>query len=171
MTEFIENIEHWSKKNSRIALARVIKTWGSAPRPVGSIMLINEEGEMTGSVSGGCVEGAVVKSSGPVIQDQNSTKLSYGVSDEEAWTVGLACGGSIQVFLQPISMDKDAVWVNLKESLEQNISSVLVSSLEEGRNKNTLFMDDGSVIGDEMPKEVVAQANESHNKRINQTNG
>ena len=100
MLEHLQELNSWLAADDKIALARVIKTWGSSPRPTGSVMLVNGNGKIAGSVSGGCVEGAVVKSSINVLEEHASQKLDFGVSDEEAWSVGLSCGGSIQVFLQ-----------------------------------------------------------------------
>jgi xanthine dehydrogenase accessory factor len=85
-----------------VALATVIRTWGSAPRPVGSQLAVDEAGAMVGSVSGGCVEGGVVHQALQAIADGEARLLGYGVTDERAWEVGLACGGRIELFLQPV---------------------------------------------------------------------
>ena len=85
----------WANEGKSFALARVIQTWGSSPRPVGSALVISKDGEMAGSVSGGCVEGAVVKEARNVIASRQGKRLAYGVSDDEAWAVGLTCGGKI----------------------------------------------------------------------------
>jgi len=83
-------------------LATVVKTWGSAPRPIGSKMAVSETGEMVGSVSGGCVEAAVVAQSLEVLSDGTSKLLRFGVTQDEAWAVGLSCGGQIEVFIEPL---------------------------------------------------------------------
>jgi xanthine/CO dehydrogenase XdhC/CoxF family maturation factor len=80
-----------------------VKVYGSAPRPLGSKMAISEKGEMSGSVSGGCVEGAVVQEALEVIQEGNPRLIPFGISDETAWEVGLACGGTIEVFVEMVN--------------------------------------------------------------------
>ncbi|HET9596808.1 MAG TPA: XdhC/CoxI family protein [Anaeromyxobacteraceae bacterium] len=90
----------WADAGLGVALATVVSTWGSSPRPVGSQLAVNERGEFTGSVSGGCIEGAVVSESLAALRDGAPRRLAYGVSDGRAWEVGLACGGRIEVFTQ-----------------------------------------------------------------------
>jgi xanthine/CO dehydrogenase XdhC/CoxF family maturation factor len=90
----------WSQGGLGVALATVVTTWGSAPRPVGSHLAVNERGEFVGSVSGGCIEGAVVREAVASIQDGKPRLLEYGVTHDRAWEVGLACGGTIQVFVE-----------------------------------------------------------------------
>jgi xanthine dehydrogenase accessory factor len=92
-------------RGGRLAIATVIATWGSAPRPRGSHMLVHEDGRFEGSVSGGCVEGDVLALAAEVIDNGRPALRSYGVSDPEAWDVGLPCGGTIQVLVQPVSDD------------------------------------------------------------------
>ena len=89
----------WKKAGKKLAIATVIQTWGSAPRGVGSKLIIDEEGNFEGSVSGGCVEGAVIDEALEIIQSGESKTLEYGVSNEMAWEVGLACGGIIKIYL------------------------------------------------------------------------
>ena len=93
---------HWAQQGRKTALATVIATWGSAPRPVGSQLVIDADGAMEGSVSGGCVEGAVVTAAIDALATGRSEILEFGVSDDEAFAVGLACGGQIRVLVQPI---------------------------------------------------------------------
>ena len=95
--------ENWLSEGKRVALATVIETWGSAPRPVGSHLVINEDGEFEGSVSGGCVEGAVVTEALDVIDSVMPKTLQFGVADETAWRVGLSCGGRIRVLVEPLA--------------------------------------------------------------------
>lgn len=94
--------ESWAAEGRRLALATVIETWGSAPRPVGSHLVIDADGHFEGSVSGGCVEGAVVTEAGDVIADGKPRVLAFGVADETAWRVGLSCGGRIRVLVERI---------------------------------------------------------------------
>lgn len=90
----------WHAGGRRVALATVIDTWGSSPRPKGSQLLVDERGEFVGSVSGGCIEGAVVREALEVIEDGKPRVLDFGVSNEQAWEVGLACGGKVQVYVE-----------------------------------------------------------------------
>ncbi len=93
----------WNSSGLKLAIATVIKTWGSSPRPVGSLLLVNETGEFVGSVSGGCIEGAVIQSALEVIEDEKPRLLDFGVTNSQAWEVGLACGGKVQIFVENIS--------------------------------------------------------------------
>lgn len=93
----------WANEGRKVALATVIETWGSAPRPVGSHLVIDGEGNFEGSVSGGCVEGAVVAEAIDVIDTRSAKTLEFGVADETAWQVGLSCGGRIKVHVEPVA--------------------------------------------------------------------
>ena len=92
--------EEWMKAGKEVAIATVVETWGSAPRPVGSHLVIGSDGRFEGSVSGGCVEGAVVAEAAEVIAEGKPRMLEFGVADETAWQVGLSCGGRIKVYLE-----------------------------------------------------------------------
>lgn len=94
--------ERWHGEGRKVAIATVVDTWGSAPRPVGSHLVIDEDGNFEGSVSGGCVEGAVIAESLDVIESGKSRMLEFGVADETAWEVGLSCGGRIRVFVEQL---------------------------------------------------------------------
>lgn len=96
----LEQASAWLDEGRKVALATVIETWGSAPQPVGSRLAIDGEGRFTGSVSGGCVEGAVVTEALEVIASGTARTLDFGVADETAWRVGLACGGRIRIFVE-----------------------------------------------------------------------
>ena len=98
--EIIKRAIEWKSDGRYIALATVIKTWGSAPRRMGSMMCIDTDMQFEGSVSGGCVEGAVVTEALDVMQSGQSKVLAFGVADETAWEVGLACGGKIRVLVE-----------------------------------------------------------------------
>ncbi len=100
MHDLLLQLERWRERGEAIALATVIKTWGSSPRPAGAKMAVNERCEMIGSVSGGCVENAVIEAALDVIKTGKPKLLAFGVSDEQAWEVGLACGGTIEVFVE-----------------------------------------------------------------------
>ncbi len=95
--------EAWAEEGRQVALATVIETWGSAPRPVGSHLVIDADGNFEGSVSGGCVEGAVVAEAVEVIETGAPRVLEFGVADETAWRVGLSCGGRIRVYVERVA--------------------------------------------------------------------
>lgn len=95
--------EHWIEVGRAVAIATVVETWGSAPRPAGSHLVIDEEGNFHGSVSGGCVEGAVVTEAMDVLSTGEPRMLEFGVADETAWRVGLSCGGRIKVYVERLS--------------------------------------------------------------------
>lgn len=162
-------LQSWLNEGRNIVLARVIKTWGSSPRPIGSIMLINEQGKMAGSVSGGCVEGAVVKKANEVLAGDMSLLLSYGVSDEDAWSVGLSCGGSIQVFIQSVDSNESTIWSQLIENQKNNKSSILISSLQDRGNINALISENGEMIGDTIPESLLEAARNAYSERRNCT--
>ena len=100
--DILKAAEDWRKEGLAVALATVVETWGSAPRPVGSNLVIDQEGNFLGSVSGGCVEGAVVAEALDVIDSGKAKMLEFGVADETAWKVGLSCGGTIRVFVEKV---------------------------------------------------------------------
>ena len=101
-SDILAKAEEWAKDARGVAVATVIETWGSAPRPVGSHLIIDENGSFLGSVSGGCVEGAVVTEAMDVIVSGQPKMLEFGVADETAWNVGLSCGGTIRVFVEKV---------------------------------------------------------------------
>lgn len=100
--DILEAAQAWREQGRGVALATVIETWGSAPRPTGSHLAIDSEGNFLGSVSGGCVEGAVVAEAAGVILAGRPKMLEFGVADETAWQVGLSCGGKISVYLEKL---------------------------------------------------------------------
>ena len=98
----LEQASGWLQEGRKVAIATVVETWGSAPQPVGSQLVIDAEGNFIGSVSGGCVEGAVVSEAAEVIAAGRPRTLEFGVADETAWKVGLSCGGKIAVYVEPV---------------------------------------------------------------------
>lgn len=102
MHEYLDQIDAWLARGERVAVATVIKALGSSPRQVGAKMIVASGGGMAGSVSGGCVEGAVFAVCQEVMASGQARLLHFGVADETAWEVGLACGGSIDVFVEPL---------------------------------------------------------------------
>ncbi len=101
-TDILRKAEAWRRSGKGVAVATVVETWGSAPQPVGSHLVIDEEGNFLGSVSGGCVEGAVITEAVDVIGDGKPRLLEFGVADETAWRVGLSCGGRICVYVERV---------------------------------------------------------------------
>ncbi|EKV31752.1 Aerobic carbon monoxide dehydrogenase molybdenum cofactor insertion protein CoxF [Caenispirillum salinarum AK4] len=93
----------WLDDGQQVAVATVMRTWGSSPRPVGSKLAVRDDGEMVGSVSGGCVEGAVVDAAMRAMASGRPETLEFGVANEDAWAVGLACGGTIEIFVEAIT--------------------------------------------------------------------
>lgn len=100
--DVLRSAESWRREGRGVAIATVIETWGSAPRPVGSHLVIDADGNFLGSVSGGCVEGEVITEGIEAIGDGRPRMLEFGVADETAWRIGLSCGGRIRVFVERI---------------------------------------------------------------------
>jgi xanthine dehydrogenase accessory factor len=105
MKEVLEQLEAWRERGDRVALATVVDARRSAPRPPGAKMAINERGEIAGSVSGGCVEGAFCQAALDVLEQGQPRMLSFGIADDEAWDVGLPCGGEIDVFVEELEQE------------------------------------------------------------------
>ena len=102
MLDILSDVDRWRADGQRVAVATVIRTVGSSPRPLGSKMAVSGDGGIAGSVSGGCIEGAVVEEAQSVLEDGQPKRLSYGISDELAWSVGLTCGGEVEVLVERI---------------------------------------------------------------------
>ncbi|HSH74874.1 MAG TPA: XdhC family protein [Longimicrobiales bacterium] len=136
-TQILRQILSWREEGHQVALATVVNTWGSAPRPVGGHMAVCGTGAFVGSVSGGCVEAAVVDVAQGVIADAAPRVVEYGVSDEEAWAVGLACGGRVRIFVAPVGPTglQDAVIAELIGAREAGEPVVLASWLQSGAHE------------------------------------
>ena len=100
--EILEQAARWREAGKGVALATVVNTWGSSPRPLGSKLAVDSDGAFVGSVAGGCVEGAVVTEALETIRDGKPRLLDFGVTNEQAWEVGLACGGKIEIFVERV---------------------------------------------------------------------
>lgn len=100
MHDILPDLDRWRAEGQRVALATVIQTGGSTPRPLGSKMAVSEKGQIAGSVSGGCIEGAVFEEAQAVLRDGKPRRVAFGISDEQAWTVGLSCGGTVEVLVE-----------------------------------------------------------------------
>jgi|TARA_B100000929_G_scaffold71679_1_gene54985 xanthine/CO dehydrogenase XdhC/CoxF family maturation factor len=102
--KILEEANDWIKANQTVVLATVIQTWGSSPRQVGSRMIVNDKGDFSGSVSGGCIETAVVRECISLLKENKPfKKIEFKISNESAWKIGLACGGEIAIFLEQIN--------------------------------------------------------------------
>ena len=102
MLEILPDVDRWQARGEKVAMATVVRAYGSAPRKEGAKMAISEQGEMAGSVSGGCVEADVVLHAMDVLETNEPRLVHYGISDELAFSVGLACGGVIDVYIEPL---------------------------------------------------------------------
>jgi xanthine dehydrogenase accessory factor len=150
MNDVLDSLEKWRQGGEQIAVATVVETWGSAPRPVGSKLITTLSGGIAGSVSAGCVEGAVIHEGKAVVESGQPRLVSYGVADDDAWEVGLACGGTIRVFVEPFSA-LSGIYPALKRSLEARQPMAVVSVLEgapEHVNRKLIVSLDGSTEGD-----------------------
>src|SRR5215813_8774051 len=140
MRDVLADIEKWRAEGRRVAIATVVATWGSAPRTVGGKMAVGDDRRIAGSVSGGCVEGAVVEAAGEVLASGTPRLLNFGVADDTAWSVGLACGGAIEVFVEPLD---DAVFGALREARGAAVATVIRGETRLGR-KAAVFSGGGS---------------------------
>ena len=131
MKEVIDDINRWLAEKQTVALATVVQTWGSAPRKVGAKMALTPGGAISGSVSGGCVEGAVFEEGTAALQTNKSKLLHYGVADETAWDVGLACGGTIEVFVEALDTAVYQFIRNLIQNDEAGASITVIRGPEE----------------------------------------
>ena len=102
MRELMPKVAEWRGRGHKVALATIVKAWGSAPRPLGSKMAVSENGEMVGSVSGGCVEGAVVETALAVLESGEPRRVDFGVSQDDAFAIGLSCGGTLEILIEPL---------------------------------------------------------------------
>ncbi len=149
----LNKIFEWTQKDHRVALATVINTWGSAPRPAGSFLVIRDDGKFEGSVSGGCVEGDVIANAQEVIENNQSKLLTYGVSNDDAWSLGLACGGKITVLIEPVGNDLMS-YLKLASHFDQSRTAyafiqdpdIGTIGLEEYQTAQTIPYDDNHFI-------------------------
>ena len=124
----------WLKEKRKVALATVISTWGSAPRPVGGQMAIDSNGEIIGSVSGGCVEGAVINEGINSINDGKLRIKDYGISNDMAWEVGLACGGELKILIQPLNLEDEIVYSIVENIKNREPTKILINCLTGSRH-------------------------------------
>jgi xanthine dehydrogenase accessory factor len=150
MREVLEAVEGWRREGKGVALATVVSVWGSAPRRPGAKMAISSAGEVAGSVSGGCVEGAVVEAAGEALAAGEPRLLSFGVSDETAWSVGLSCGGEIVVYVEPVA--RDGEWEEVHRALaaalrEERLAAVATVIAGPGAGRRSLLAPGGERRG------------------------
>lgn len=165
MRDILPDLDRWrAEDNKSIALATVIQTWGSSPRRVGAKMALTPDGKITGSVSGGCVEGAVFEEGVQALKSNRPKLLHFGVADETAWEVGLACGGSIDIFVKPLDTE---LFKSLRSVLTEEDTAVLVTVVRGPENllgRELLLKDDDNVIGtisDELNERALNLAKET----------
>ena len=147
MREVVTDIDRWRAQGDAIALATVIQTWGSAPRGVGAKMALTPASQIAGSVSGGCVEGAVVEAGAEVLKTGRPQLLHFGVADETAWSVGLACGGSIEVFVKPLDA---SLYGMIHQALAEDRSAAMVTVVRGPADlvgREMIIREDGSHAG------------------------
>ena len=148
MREFLTELDRWLAAAAQpCCIATVVQTWGSAPRPVGSQMCIRHDHAMLGSVSGGCVEGAVLRESADVLATGRPRTLAFGVSDDSAWSVGLTCGGQLEVFLEKFPAD---LWPAWRQCLSENRSCVLCARMDGPAGEHILFGAERQVLAGDL---------------------
>lgn len=164
MRDILTDLDRWRAETTSIALATVIQTWGSSPRRAGARMALTPDGKIAGSVSGGCVEGAVYEEGLDALKTNRPRLLHFGVADETAWEVGLACGGSIDIFVKPLD---EEVFPALRSLLVEETSGVLATVVrgpEEALGHEMLVGENGKVMGSfgtELDKQALGLARET----------
>ena len=143
LDEVFDRVRAWRQAGKGVALATVVRTWGSSPRPVGSHLAADDGGAFVGSVSGGCIEGAVIQEARAAIDDGRPRLMEFGVSDERAWEVGLACGGQVKVYVERI---EPGLFDRLVEVREAKRPAALVTRLSDGRQA----LVEGGVVSGEL---------------------
>lgn len=164
MRDILSDLDRWQRDGESIALATVVQTWGSAPRRAGSKMGLASNGQFSGSVSGGCVENAVIEAGLESLKTNRPQLLHFGVADETAWEVGLACGGSIDIFVKPLDKTFFEQLRSVIESEQQAAAVTVMRGSDEILGRELLIHSDGSVSGDipiYLHEKVLKLANET----------
>jgi xanthine dehydrogenase accessory factor len=165
MLDILKKIEEWKSMQKELAVATVVKTWGSAPRGVGAKMVVNQDGDFAGSVSGGCVEGAVIEEASSALRNQQAKILHFGVADDTAWEVGLACGGEIEVFVEPWTDEKMMIVSSIRSLIEGRKKFIVASVIKGPRDqlgRYLLISESSDVVGNlhpELRKQIAPQKN------------
>ncbi len=169
MREYLQEMDRWLEAGKPFSAVTVISTWGSAPRPVGTTMFVGPAMEMLGSVSGGCVEGTLLRESEATTAGSAGKQLRFGVSDDDAWSVGLTCGGTIEVFLEQFPGYKDAgFWQTLRQCLAENKSCVWATRLDEGAHGYALLQPEEQGTASTMAPELTEHAMRAWRERKSQ---
>jgi len=149
MREIWSDLKIWRAENRKIALATVVKVSGSSLRPEGSKMLLSGDGSISGSVTGGCVEGAVFEETQDVLKTGTPKLLAYGVTNEQAWDVGLSCGGAIEIFVEALNSPAwQGIYPAIERCLEKNVLATLATVIAgEGLGNKMLLPTDGDAVG------------------------
>jgi xanthine dehydrogenase accessory factor len=169
MKEIFQLLKQKVPEKQTFALATVTTTWGSSPRPAGSVMAIFEDRTMAGSVSGGCIEGEVVRLGLEVLKTGKPIHKTFGISDDEAWTVGLSCGGKVSVWIENFRTFEDSnQWNLLSNALENDKSAVLITNLATGKHQIWFPETENSILGveDNELQKVIAQKYHSNQTGI-----
>jgi xanthine dehydrogenase accessory factor len=155
----------WVEQGKAFTLARVVKTWGSSPRPVGSGLIISEDLNMHGSVSGGCVEGNVARTSLELLQSTESRLLSFGIANEDAWQMGLSCGGKLDVWVEPFLANRfPEVWEAWSNCIANNEACVLVTEMSISPSY-TLVIPNDWVVGQSLSNDLLEQVTTAYERR------
>ena len=154
MIDIVSSIRKLNREGKTLAIATVINTWKSSPRPIGASLLITSDGEMAGSVSGGCVEGAVVKKALNCLELKKSELAHFGVTDEDAWEVGLSCGGALDVFIQPFY--PEPMWEVMDELFSKDEGFMLLTHLSE-EAEYSIVKSNGETVGDKVDKGLLPE--------------
>jgi len=133
LDDILTPLSVWLKDKKKVALATVISTWGSSPRPVGGQMAIDSNGQIIGSVSGGCIEGAVITEGINSINDGKTRVKDYGITNDMAWEVGLACGGELKVLIQPLNIEDELVFHIVNNIKKRELTKVKINCLTGSR--------------------------------------
>ncbi len=160
MRDVLPAISAWQAEGKRVALATVVKVWGSAPRPLGAKMAISDAGDMVGSVSGGCVEGAVFTAAQEVIDNGVPQRVHFGVADETAWSVGLSCGGEIEVWIEPFDRSTPSADVHreLIRCLTEEALVALATIVDGPGVGQKLLVQPGGITAGQLPTPALTDA-------------
>ena len=175
MEDIWSHFSGWRAAGKPFALARVVKTWGSAPRKAGAAMIVGEDLQVAGSVSAGCIEGAVIEESRGILKSGIPKRLTYGVEDETAWSVGLSCGGELTVLVERHSTSSEpsggrSAWTALVSAVQQKEPAILLTHLEPSEEPHLLVYSNGKTVGNwgALGGRAVDAALEAYNQRLNQ---
>ena len=152
LDDVLTPLSTWLKEKRKVAIATVISTWGSAPRPVGGQMAIDVNGEIIGSVSGGCIEGAVISEGIKSIKDGKTRVKDYGISNNLAWEVGLACGGELKILIQPLNIE----------------DSIVNSMVAHIKNRQPIKLEVDCITGERLINNSLTNETSYYNKLTNQ---